>query len=103
MNKIYRHGEIGFLKISKLPTGIKQSKTNIVAKGNTGNSHTFSGGKIYLLDEPKDFVFGYFVAKDTILLHDEHGENGKAKLPNGTYELLRQQEHTPEGLIPVID
>ena len=99
----YRHGEVLFVEVVELPTGIKETKTSVVAKGNTGNSHSFTGGKIYLLEQPKDFVFGYFVAKNTTLLHNEHGKNGKAKLPDGTYELRRQQEFTAEGLKPVID
>lgn len=101
--KGFRHGEILFLEISKLPKGLKETKTNQIMTGSHGNSHTFDNGKIYFKQE-NDFVFGYFVSKDTSLLHPEHSPKvGDAKLPDGVYELRKQAEHTPEGLVPVID
>lgn len=102
-NKVWRHGEICFVKISKLPKGLIQSKTDVIVSGSHGNNHTFQGGKLYLLPELKGYILGYFQAKDTTLFHIEHGENGQAKLPNGFYEIRKQQEFTPEGLVPVID
>lgn len=103
MNKIYRHGEIIFKKISKIPSGLKESKTNILATGSHGHSHTFKGGKFYDKKE-NDFVFGYFKAKDTSILHPEHSPNiGDAIIPDGNYQLIKQHEFTPEGLIPITD
>jgi len=103
MQKVYRHGEILLRKISKLPTGLKESKTNVIMSGSHANSHTFNNGKLYLKKE-NDFVFGYFRAKDTSLLHPEHSPKiGDAKIPDGNYELRKQQEHTPSGLVPIID
>ncbi len=104
--KIYRHGEVGFVKISKLPTGLKEAKTTEIVRGSHGNSHTFKGGKIYFKNV-NDFIFGYFKSKDTKLYHPEHGK-GKgnlkvAKLPNGIYELRKQHEYLPEGFKPVQD
>jgi hypothetical protein len=65
-------------------------------KGATGNSHTFKGGKFYQKNVD-EFIFGYFEAKDTVLLHSEHGEKSnkkikEAKLPDGFYELRRGNE-----------
>lgn len=71
-------------------------------KGQTGNSHLFDNGSIFL-KEVNQYVFGYFKAKNTTLFHPEHGKDGKAKLPDGLYELRRQVEYTPNGLVPVID
>jgi hypothetical protein len=102
MNKIYRHGEIGFLKVKSIPK-MEETKTNTIISGSHGHAHTFKGGEIYLLKEPKDFTIGYFIAKGTTLFHLEHGVNGKAKLPDGKYEIRRQVEFTPQGLIPVKD
>jgi len=99
----FRHGEILFLKVSKIPKGLKETKTNMLMSGSHGNAHTFDTGKIYLVKE-SDFVFGYFKAKNTNLLHPEHSPKiGDAKLPNGNYQLIKQQEFTPQGLIPVVD
>lgn len=99
--QIYRHGEIGFIKVSKIPK-LTESKTNIFATGSHGNNHSFKGGKLFLLEKPEGQVIGYFSAKDTKLFHPEHSPNGCA-LPNGKYEIRKQNEFTPSGLIPVID
>jgi hypothetical protein len=103
MEKLYRHGEIGFLVTEKIPSELAQSKTDVIMKGSHGNDHTFNGGKLFLLDKMKGFVFGYFISENTKLFHTEHSPNGEAMLPNGNYQLLKQQEFTPEGLVPVID
>jgi hypothetical protein len=99
--KIYRHGEIGLVKISKLPKGLELAKTNILATGSHSNSHTFDKGRLYLKNV-NDYVFGYFVAKDTKLFHPEHSPKG-CKVKDGIYELRKQQEFTPQGLVPVQD
>lgn len=101
--KCYRHGEILLLKIDKLPKGLVTSKSKTIMSGSHGNSHSIDTGKIYFKKE-NDFTFGYLVAKNTNLLHGEHGDkNGKAKIEDGVYKLIKQQEYTPQGLIPIID
>jgi hypothetical protein len=100
--KVTRHGEILFVPIKKLPDGLKESKTNEIMRGSSNNPHSFDQGKIYLW-EVDQYIFGYFVAKNTTLLHAEHGDDHKAELPNGIYELRRACEKLPDGLRPVID
>lgn len=107
--KAFRHGEILFVKISKIPTGLKQKETDTFLVGSGQNPHTFSGGKFYEKVDG-DFIFGYFKAKDDVVLeHKEHGnvigKNGlrKAILPAGKYELRKQQEYINDELKPVID
>ncbi len=101
MTNIFRHGEIGLVSVNKIPE-IKETKSNTFATGSHGNNHTFKGGKMYLLEKPQQHVIGYFVAKDTKLYHPEHSPKG-CELPNGKYEIRKQSEFTPQGLIPVID
>jgi len=99
----YRHGEIVLLKVDKLPKGLELSKSKIIMKGSHGNNHEIDNGKLYFKKE-NDYVFGYLVAKNTNLLHPEHKDkSGKAKIKDGIYQLIKQQEYTPNGLIPVID
>lgn len=102
MNKIYRHGEIGFREVQEIPK-MAETKTNTIISGSHGHAHTFKGGQIFLLEKPTEYILGYFIAKNTTLFHPEHGINGKAKLTDGKYEIRRQVEFTPLGLIPVID
>ena len=101
-NQAYRHGEILLLKIDKLPKGLKEEKTNILMEGSHGNNHSFDKGKFYKKQD--GFTFGYLVAKNTNLLHEEHSPKiGDAKIKDGIYKLIKQQEFTPQGLIRVID
>lgn len=97
----YRHGEIVFVKIDSLPTGLTETKTNFFAKGNTGNNHTFKGGKIYLKNVDQ-YVIGYFQAKNTKLYHTEHSPKG-CELPDGLYEIRKQNEIINGELKQVID
>jgi hypothetical protein len=104
--KAYRHGEIAFVEIKKLPKGLTQEKTQEFLKGSHGHSHSFDNGELYLKKE-NDWVFGYFVAKNTTLKHVEHGE-GKgrlktAKLPDGAYELRRGAEVVNKELKQIVD
>lgn len=74
--------------------------------GVTGNNHSFDNGVFY---EKKDgdFVIGYFEAKNTTLLHNDHGiqkgHTREAKIEDGIYEVRRQVEQTIEGMKPVQD
>jgi hypothetical protein len=95
-----RHGEVVFVKIDKIPN-LEETKTNVFAKGKTGNNHTFKGGKIYL-KEIDQHVFGYFKADKTKLYHVEHSPKG-ASIPNGNYELRRQVEFINGELKQVVD
>lgn len=100
--KAYRHGEIALIEIENLPEGLEPSQSNILMTGSHGNNHSVDQGEIYLKQD--GFVFGYLVAKGTNLLHPEHKDkSGKAKIEDGIYKLIKQQEFTPEGLVPVID
>ena len=104
--KVYRHGEIGFRVINKLPDGLKRSETNVIMSGSHGNSHSFKNGDLFLKNVDQ-YVFGYFVAQNTILLHAEHGKNigsiREAILPDGIYEIRKQNEYINNELKPVID
>lgn len=106
MKKAYRHGEVALIKISKLPNDLTPSDSKVLMTGSHGNSHSFDNGVLYP-SKNGNYVFGYLEAKNTNLLHSEHGEGKepikKAKIEDGFYELRKQHEHTPQGLIPVID
>ena len=103
-----RHGEIGLRLIEKLPEGLTPSESKCIMAGSHGNSHTFDNGKLFL-KKVDEFVFGYFVAENTKLFHPDHGEKIKgstfrqASLPDGIYELRKQQEFINNELKPVID
>jgi hypothetical protein len=107
MNKMYRHGEIGLVLIDKLPTGLTKSDSKVIMQGSHSNSHLIDNGELYFKNV-NQYIFGYLVAKNTKLLHKEHGETNKkglrqATIPNGIYELRKQNEIVNSELKPVVD
>lgn len=101
--KNYRHGEIGLFGIDKLPEGLTPSTSKLIMAGATGNGHHIDNGTLYFKQDG-DYIFGYLHAENTNLIHPEHkDETGGAKIEDGYYELRKQVEHTPEGLVPVVD
>ena len=100
--KAYRHGDICILSISKLPKGVRATKTDtLLQTGSSGNPHTFTGGVFYSKQDG-DFVIGYLKAKNCKLYHAEHSPKG-AKIADGIYEIRRQHEVTHEGMVAVVD
>lgn len=97
----YRHGEILLVKTSKLPKGLKVSDSKVIETGTHGHSHYIDNGEIYFVKE-NDFVFGYLKADNTKLFHEEHSPKG-AKIDDGVYQLIKQQEWIVDGLKPIID
>ena len=107
IQQAYRHGEIVFLEVDKIPTGLTKETTKTFLTGSNNNPHTFDNGNLYFKNE-NEFVFGYFKADNTTLFHLEHGDNqiGKlkeAKLPNGNYQLRKQVEFINGEMMPVKD
>ncbi len=97
----YRQGDLCYLGVDKLPEGLQESDTTILLQeGSGGNPHTFKGGKFY--PKPENDTLGYLVADKTKLFHVEHNPKGD-EIEDGVYEVKRQNEHTHEGLKPVID
>lgn len=100
--RAYRHGETLLVKIDKLPEDLKPITSHVFMVGSHGNNHSIDTGTIYLKND--GMTFGYLEAKNTSLLHPEHSPNiGDAKIEDGYYQLIKQQEYTPDGLIPVQD
>ena len=110
MIKILRHGDLGLVPIEQLPKEIKTkaSGSKVIMKGSGGNDHKIDKGLIYFCNHGK-FDIGFLVAKDTTLMHPDHGTKcakdvmRKAKLDDGVYGLIRQKEETNTGMKSVID
>ena len=103
-----RHGDLCLLSIKQLPAGLTAANTKVLMRGSGGNDHVFDKGTFYPANQGQ-FIFGYFVAKSTNLLHPGHGKKIKGKklrvvsIPDGIYELRRQCEDTHDGMKAVID
>lgn len=105
--KAYRHGEIALVVIDELPREAKKTNRKVLIKGSHGNPHKIDKGTIYDYENGDGMTFGLLEAKNTTLLHPEHGEGeGKlkeAKLPDGFYLLIKQQEIVNDEMKPVKD
>ena len=108
MLKNYRHGDMGLFGVKELPFGLREAKTKVIMTGSGGNGHTFDNGELFFTWND-NVVIGYLVAKNTKLYHKEHGVKVKgkrfreAKIADGLYKLVKQVEHTHEGMKPVQD
>lgn len=104
----YRHGDLCLFEVSELPAGMEKSDEKVLMAGSHGHNHTYDNGDFYPHED--GLVIGYLVAAtNTKLFHPEHGrivkgkELREAKIPQGIYQLRRQQEDTHDGMKPVID
>jgi len=102
MNKLYRQGDVGLLRIEKLPEGArleKVSDTLVLALGEaTGHSHRLcaEGATLYALDDYDVFE----IKQPGQLVHEEHDA---IALDPGFYKVIRQREYTPEQIRRVVD
>lgn len=101
VKKLARQGDILFVRVDKLPTGLKQSKDNIVAHGEvTGHAHRVVKEEgVALLDAEQDTKFIEADASWQVV-HDEHGP---IQFEAGNWEARRQREYSPEAIRRVAD
>lgn len=102
MKKPIRQGDLALVRVTKLPKGLKKTKTNLLMKGSHNNDHTAINCDVYFVNEDT-FVFGYLRAKKGAkIFHVEHSPKG-AKLPVGIYQMRKQHQDTHQGLMPILD
>ena len=103
--KIYRQGDILFVKVSNIPQEtIKTGSKVIIEYEATGHKHLIASNCTELYELEKDShiqrrfgrnIIGFVnVLDDTLITHDEHQP---IKLPKGKYQIIRQREFNPEG------
>lgn len=102
MNKLYRQGDVGLLKIDALPEGGRQEKvsdTLVLALGEvTGHSHRLCAEAATLYSFDGYDVFE--IKQRGELVHEEHDT---IALDPGFYKVIRQREYTPEQIRRVVD
>lgn len=104
--KAYRHWEILLEVINKLPEWLEKTNQNEFIKWSHWHSHSFDNWELYLKKED-EFIFGYFIAKNTTLLHSEHWDWNnnlkQSKIKDWIYRCRRQVEYINWELKQVID
>ena len=87
--KMYRQGDVLLVEVDAPPNGLKE-KDNVLARGEaTGHSHRIEGAKVYVTEDGMQVVQ---VERAARLVHEEHGE---MVIPQGTYEVVLQEEYLP--------
>lgn len=104
MKKAIRHWDIAIVQCDSLPSWLKKHISNIFLEWKN-NDHSIDQWEIYITHNPNSlsenrFLYGYIVAKDTTLIHNEHWiweTNKKAKIPDGIWEIYKQKEYKSNG------
>lgn len=66
----------------------------------TGHKHKVSNKNAILMKVPNSNKFFLLITKDSDLTHEEHNT---IRLPIGNYEVVRQREYRPSGIVNVAD
>ena len=96
-------GDVLIRRINELPEGVMEAKAEgdhyIVAHSETGHHHVIERGKALMFNLPDDIYRCFIVAKEPVdLVHERSFDTHEPlRLPEGTYEIRRQREYTPEG------
>jgi len=103
-------GDVLFRRIDKLPEGVvEQPRTGplVVAHSETGHHHSIDDREVKLFERlERDPMVCYLqVAGDcaNVVHHRPHDTHRTIGLTQGTWEVRRQREWTPEGLRRVED
>lgn len=105
MRRMYRQGDILLVEVNKKPKDVvkKEEFKNrdcILAEGEaTGHHHRVKNAMAVLLT----LAAGERILqlqKEASFVHEEHGE---IRLPEGDWQVIRQQEYTPRGIREVLD
>jgi hypothetical protein len=94
---MYRQGDVLFIRIARLPLGIRQKhKDGIVAYGElTGHSHRLADADRASAEVLKIGDLLYVNAAETSIF--EHQEHGPITVPPGVYEVRIQREYVPKA------
>lgn len=100
MKKMYRQGDVLFIKVDEIPKNAKPKKTNIIVEGEaTGHSHKIVNGTILESEErspislDKEVKMWIKAEKKARIVHEEHGP---IEIEIGFYIVIRQREYDEE-------
>ena len=94
MKKLYRHGDIVFVRTDKLGSGEKVKGTNnlVIAEGETtGHKHLLTIADIMDMEAYRlpDGAWSLHLKAEGVVTHEEHGT---ITLPAGDYKVYRKRE-----------
>ena len=108
-NQQAAQGDILITRINKLPTGLKEEKTeneqHIIAHSETGHHHVVDAERAHFYRNEQNPMICYLVVTDsTELIHMRSFDNHEPiQFSPGVFEIRRQREYNPMGWRPVMD
>lgn len=98
MPKMFRQGDLLFVRVDKIPSKARKRATKVILEGEaTGHKHRIShGADIYdIMGWPREETF--LSVEDDIaeIVHEEHGT---ITLDKGVWQVIRQREYN-DGVI----
>lgn len=89
MSKIYRQGDVLFVKVDSIPKNLSKKKDKIIAKGEfTGHMHQFMAEAPVEVYESSDGMYVDVLEPATI----QHEEHTNFQLEQGQYHVIIQRE-----------
>ncbi len=92
-NKVFRHGDISFKRVDKIPTDLKEIKilgnSWVVAEGETtGHKHLLTAERM-VIKQANDGRFYLSLDSDGVITHEEHKT---ITIPVGDYVVINERE-----------
>lgn len=100
--QMYRQGDVAVVRVSDMPQGaIQRERENgrvVLAHGEvTGHAHVVTGPAELFDADRQTFLR---VGEGAEIRHEEHST---IPLPAGVYQVIRQREYQPAGIVDVAD
>jgi hypothetical protein len=100
--QLYRQGDVLLRRINSLPKQkrVKRASGHILEGETTGHVHRVEDLSQAEVLEIGDGLFLQVGEEGVRIIHEEHNP---ISLPPGNYEVIRQREYQPSGLVNVAD
>ena len=99
-NMDYRHGDVGLVRISKIPSTAKRcsGSKRVLAEGETtGHKHVMQGKDVVFYEDNGQVMVQ--VENEAELTHEEHG---KIEVDAGTYLVVKQVDVSPLQVVRLV-
>lgn len=105
VDRIGFQGDVGFFRVAKLPKGVTEEKTDVVAHSETGHHHVVRGPEGAFAYFRETLTTAYLTCDVPVeIVHLRQFDTHESiQLPAGIWQVRRQRESTPEGWAMVAD
>lgn len=106
--KLYRQGDVFIRRVDAIPEGLdtiaRDNGRVVLAYGEvTGHAHVIVSDDVTMFGNLENEMDRRFLAVEADMAHVTHEEHSTIDIPRGYYEVIRQNEYTPEAIVRVAD